>query len=162
MAKSQKPVELVKSMLSGFLEENELELYHCEFKKEGKDWYLNIYIDKTRDPETGEERYVGSDDCELVSRYLSDKLDEDDPIEQNYYLQVSSPGLDRQLYEAKDFERFSGKAVNLKLYAPVDGKKEYTGILVGIVDGKIVINSDDKETSFPEEKVVKTCLEVEF
>ena len=83
MAK-KKISELVKELTGDFLLENGLELYHCEFVKEGRDWFLRVYIDK-HDPDS----YVSTDDCEMVSRFLSDRLDEEDPIAQNYYLEVS-------------------------------------------------------------------------
>ena len=79
--------ELVAEELAGFLGENGLELYNVEFIKEGKDWFLRVYIDRTDDSSGG----ISTDDCEKVSRYLSARLDELDPIEQNYYLEVSSP-----------------------------------------------------------------------
>ena len=95
MAKAKvKVTDLVEEIAAPFLEENGLELYHTEFLKEGRDWFLRVYIDKK---EGQEEEYVSTDDCEKVSRFLSDELDRIDPIEQNYYLEVSSPGLDREL-----------------------------------------------------------------
>jgi|GEM_PF-15910 len=155
--KKDKIVDLVKQELSGFLEENGMELYHAEFKKEGAEWYLNVYIDVT------EDRYVSTDDCEKVSEYLSARLDELDPIEQNYVLQVSSPGLDRELYEQKDFDRFAGELVDLRLYRPVDGSKDYTGTLVGLANGQITIKDEEgNELSFDKKDVAKTKLAVVF
>ena len=90
-----KITELAETILSEFLSQNKLELYNVEFVKEGKDRFLRVYIDKAQD---AEDEYVDTDDCELVSRYLSEKLDEEDPIEDNYYLEVSSPGLERTLF----------------------------------------------------------------
>lgn len=150
--------ELVRELSEEFLKENDLELYNVEFQKEGKDWFLRIFIDKVQ----GEE-YVGSDDCEKVSRFLSGELDNLDPIEQNYYLEVSSPGMDRQLLEQKHFDRFAGKLVEVKLYKGLDGKKLYQGILKGLIDGNVVIiNEDEEELSFPLEQVAKTNLAVVF
>ena len=101
MAK-KKITEIVEEITAEFLAENGLELYNSEFVKEGKDWFLRLYIDRLTGEDTAEaeeenEQYVSTDDCEKVSRYLSDELDRLDPIEQNYYLEVSSPGLDREL-----------------------------------------------------------------
>ena len=118
--------ELVSKYLKGFLDENDLELYNSEFKKEGKDWYLRVYIDKKN---AEKDEYVGTDDCEKVSRFLSECLDKDDPIPQNYTLEVSSPGIDRQLFQVRDYERFTGDMVDVKLYKSIDGKKEFQGIL---------------------------------
>ena len=94
---------------------------------------------------------------------LSEKLDEADPIEQNYYLEVSSPGLDRTLLREKDFVRFAGHPVEVSLYKGIDGKKHYTGELVGWQDGNLVLIGEKGVTlSFPEEAVAKTKLLVIF
>lgn len=162
MAGSGKIVKLTEDLLQEFLTENGLTLYHTEFRREGRDWYLNVYIDRMPD-ENGQEQYVSSDDCEKVSRYLSGRLDELDPIQQNYYLQVCSPGLDRQLYEQKDYDRYAGSLVDVRLYAAVNGNKEYQGTLVGCIDGNVVIRDEKgNEIAFPQDQVVKTCLAVVF
>ncbi len=164
----ERVTELVRDILSGFLGENGLELYHTDFRKEGKDWYLNVFIDiaesvREENEKNGTERYVSTDDCELVSGYLSDRLDELDPIEQNYMLSVSSPGMDRELYEQKDFDRFTGELVDVKLYKSRDGMKEVRGVLKGLEDGNIVIEDEDgNERSFERKDVAKTCLAVVF
>ena len=93
MAK-KKITEIVAEELDGFLRENGYELYNIEFVKEASDRILRVYIDWKQD---GEVRYIGTDDCEKVSRYLSKRLDELDPIEGSYLLEVSSPGIDRTL-----------------------------------------------------------------
>lgn len=166
--KKGKITELVSDVLDGFLDENGLELYHTDFRKEGKDWYLNVYIDiackvREENEKNGIEKYVSTDDCELVSDYLSEKLDELDPIEQNYMLQVSSPGMDRELYEQKDFDRFKGELVDVKLYRSKDGQKEIQGTLKGLQDGIItVLDENGTERSFDKKDVAKTCLAVVF
>ena len=152
--------ELVSKYLKGFLDENDLELYNSEFKKEGKDWYLRVYIDKKN---AEKDEYVGTDDCEKVSRFLSECLDKDDPIPQNYTLEVSSPGIDRQLFQVRDYERFTGDMVDVKLYKSIDGKKEFQGILKGISDNKIEIEVTENECySLDLEEVAKTSLAVVF
>lgn len=157
MAK-KKITELTEEMLSDFLAENNLELYHSEFIKEGKDWFLRVYIDRE-----SKDGYVSTDDCEKVSRFLSKRLDEEDPISQNYYLEVSSPGMDRILYKEKDFARFAGHQVDVSLYKATDGKKNFSGILVGLIDGNIVITDEkDDQLKFPAEQVAKTRLAVVF
>lgn len=159
MAK-KKITDLIEEMTGAFLAENGLELYHTEFVKEGKDWFLRIFIDKAA---ASTEEYVSTDDCELVSRFLSEKLDEEDPIAQNYYLEVSSPGMDRILYKEKDFAKFTGKLVDVSLYKAFEGKKAYSGILVGLVDGNVVIKDEkENELKFPAEQVSKTRLAVVF
>ncbi len=143
MAKT-KISEKIEEMLGGFLEENGLELYNVEFVKEGKEWYLRVYIEKPVSEDGEEEQYIDTDDCELVSRYLSERLDEEDPIEQNYYLEVSSPGMDRALIKEADFKRFAGKPIDVSLYSAFDGKKTFTeATLIGIEgsmkEGKLII-----------------------
>lgn len=166
MAK-KKITEIVEEITADFLAEKGLELYNSEFVKEGKDWFLRVYIDRLPKEDADgnvEEEYVSTDDCESVSRFLSSELDRLDPIEQNYYLEVSSPGLDRTLIKEKDFIRFSGRMVDISLYKAVDGKKTYQGILKGLTeDNKIVITDEnEKEIEFPREQVAKTRLAVIF
>lgn len=151
--------ELIADILAEFLEKNGYELYNVEFIKEGKDWFLRVYIDRTEESAGG----IGTDDCEKVSRYLSTRLDELDPIEQNYYLEVSSPGMDRALLKESDYVRYAGRFVDVTLYQGINGKKTYFGKLSGIEDGNLVL-FDEKENriEIPMEKVAKTKLAVIF
>jgi ribosome maturation factor RimP len=151
--------ELVAELLAEFLEKNGYELYNVEFIKEGKDWFLRVYIDRMDDSAGG----VSTDDCEKVSRFLSARMDELDPIEQNYYLEVSSPGMDRALLKDSDYVRYAGRYVDVTLYQGMDGKKTFFGKLVGIEDSNLVI-IDEKENriELPMEKVAKTKLAVIF
>ena len=104
-----------------------------------------------------------SDDCEKISRYLSDKLDEADPIQQNYVLEVSSPGLDRPLISDKDFERFMGSRVEVKLYEAVNGTKAFEADLCGYADGTVTVKTDSgEELSLPKDKIAKINLAVVF
>ena len=165
MAK-KKITEIVEEITADFLAENGLELYNSEFVKEGKDWFLRVYIDRQQEEETEdkEEVYVSTDDCEKVSRFLSAELDRLDPIEQNYYLEVSSPGLDRELIKEKDFIRFCGRLVDISLYKAIDGKKTYQGILKGLTEDNSIVITDEKEEEieFPREQVAKARLAVIF
>lgn len=159
MAK-KKITELISAWMEEYGPENGYELSRCEFVKEAGTWYLRVYVDKL---EGGEYIYMSSDDCEIVSRYLSERLDAEDPISQNYYLEVSSPGLDRPLLSEKDFERFKGSRVEIRLYEPMDGKKLLEGELLGLTDGIVSIKVDDgKEISLPKEKAGKINLAVVF
>ena len=159
MAK-KKIKEIIEETAAEFLTENGLELYHVEFIKEGKDWFLRVYIDRIS---AEEEEYVSTDDCEKVSRFLSDALDQTDPIEQNYYLEVSSPGMDRPLLTPRHYEKYAGRPVEVKLYKGVDGRKQFEGILVGLIDGCVIIRDEkDKEWKFPLDQVSKTSLAVVF
>ncbi len=150
----------VNDLIASWMQELDgYELSRSEFLKEAGTWYLRVYVEKL---ENGEYQTVGIDDCENVSRFLSEKLDENDPIEQNYYLEVSSPGMDRLLVSQKDFERFAGQLVDVKLYKALDGRKEFNGILIGVKDDVLTLNIDNKEFSFAMSSVAKINLAVVF
>ena len=130
MAK-KKITDVVAELAGDFLAENGYELYNTEFVKEGRDWFLRVYVDKIQaeDAKADEPQYISTEDCEKVSRFLSEKLDEADPIEQNYYLEVSSPGLDRPLLRPEHYARYVGEEVEIKLYKAIDGVKNIQGTL---------------------------------
>ncbi|MBQ0079564.1 MAG: ribosome maturation factor RimP [Eubacterium sp.] len=159
MAK-QKITEIVEGMLSDFLAAEGLELYNSEFIKEGKDWFLRVYIDK---PE--EEGYINTEDCEKVSRFLSERLDEEDPIEKEYYLEVSSPGMDRVLVKPEHYTRYVGKEVEVKLYKGKDGTKNIQGTLTAHdAEAQTIVVTDEKgkEWNLTMEEIAKTRLAVIF
>ncbi len=151
-----KVTETVSELVNPILKENDLELWNVEFQKEGRDWFLRVYIDKS-DP----KEYISTDECELVSRELSEKLDKLDPIEQNYYLEVSSPGMDRELTKPEHFAKYMGEMVDVKLFKPLEGSKEYEGKLIERAeDGSLTIEVEPvvdkrpgKAKAKPEEKV---------
>jgi len=156
MAK-KKVKDAARELLEGFLGEHALELFNIEFVKEGRDRYLRIYIDKPE--ESGE--YVSIDDCELVSRYLSDRLDEADLIEENYFLEVSSPGLDRPLLKDSDYVRYAGRIVDISLYKAIDGRKQLSGELISLRDGVVTIEDETGKTvEIPMDQISKTKLAV--
>ena len=127
MKLTDKIFELVEPTVKGL----GYELYDVEYEKEYDNWVLTLFIDR---PEG-----VSLDDCELVSNAVDPILDEADPIEQAYYLSVSSVGLDRPLKKDKDFARNLGKKVDIRLYAPLDGKKELTGTLVSYTGEELTV-----------------------
>lgn len=129
--------EIVKDLALPITNKYQLELVDIEYKKEGPNWYLRLFIDK---PEG-----VNLEDCQLVSEHLSEILDEIDPIEQSYILEVSSPGLDRPLKTAKDYEKFKNSTIEIKLYTPFNGKKEYIGKLIGLVNHHIHLEVNNHE-----------------
>jgi len=152
--------ELIAEWLEEFGQENGYELARSEFVKEGGQKYLRVYVDKL---ENGGYGTMSTDDCEIVSRFLSDKLDEADPIKENYVLEVSSPGMDRPLLSEKDFKRFTGSIVEVKLYEAMEGKKMLTGELTGYNDGEITIKDESgREYILPKEKTAKVNLAVIF
>lgn len=152
--------EIVEELLQDFLIENNYELYNTEFVKEGRDWFLRVYIDKVTEEEGV---YINTDDCEKVSRYLGEKLDQEDPIAQNYYLEVSSPGMDRPLLKEEHYQRYTGQMVEVKLYKGIDGTKNIEGILEGLQDGIVtIIDEKEKRWELPLELISKTKLAVVF
>lgn len=155
----KKITDLVRSELEPFLEKNGYELFNVEFLKEGRDWFLKVYIDKCAD---GVYVNVGTDDCEAVSRFLSERMDALDPIQQNYYLEVSSPGLERPLLSEKDYRRFQGETVELSLYEPLEGKKQFAAVLLGLENGLISLEENGKRFEVPLDKVAKAKLAVIF
>src|SRR5699024_3946554 len=114
-------IKITVELVQPILEEKHLELVDVEFVKEGKDWFLRVYIDK----EGGIDITEGG----LVSELLSEKLDENHPIKEAYFLEVSSPGAERQLKTKEDLALNVNKNIHVKLYAPIEGEKEYEGIL---------------------------------
>lgn len=155
MAKANNTEKKIEEIIAPYMEENNFELVDVEFVKEGQNWFLRIYADK--------EGGIFIDDCELISRAIEKLLDENDPIEQAYILEVSSPGLDRPLKKERDFEKYKGEIVDIKLYKPFNGKKAYEGELVGLIDGNIVIKDEnDEEISFNRKDVGSVRLTVIF
>lgn len=124
-----------EEFLLPLMEEHHFELVDVEYVKEAGNWYLRAYIDK--------EGGITVDDCETVSRRLGDWLDEKDFIADSYILEVSSPGLGRPLKKEKDFKRSIGKDVDIKLYKPLNKKKDYTGTLVSYDKETVTINQED-------------------
>ncbi len=127
-----------------------------EFKKEGSDYVLRVIIDVEDDTNGG----VSIDQCESVSRALSDVLDTKDPISQAYMLEVTSPGIDRPLKKDKDFKRFMGRDIDIGLYKPLNGSKIITGKLLAYEDSVITVLADGKEINIEKEKTAYVRLAV--
>jgi len=124
----------VKGYIDEYFSDKPYELTDLTFAKEGGNWFLRVFADK--------EGGIAIDDCEAISRYLEALLDKEDLIEQAYILEVSSPGIDRPLKTTDDYEKFAERIVDVKLYKPIDGQKEFQGKLIGLIDEKIVIEQD--------------------
>ena len=139
MAK-MKVTDAVLAMAQPIAADNGCEVVDVEFKKEGADYFLRVFID-LMDADDG--RTVSLNECEAVSRALSTALDKADPIEQAYMLEVSSPGLDRPLKKDADFEKFSGRLIDVGLYRPQNGSKTVTGTLQGLDGDEIVLTLAD-------------------
>jgi ribosome maturation factor RimP len=148
-------VDVVRDLVKGHLASNGLELVDVEFVKEGPDRYLRVIIDK--------DGGIGLDDCGLVSKYLNKRLDEVDPIEENYFLEVTSPGVERELKKDEDYLKYAGKKVQVNLYQPIEGEKVIQGTLVGLKDNKIIVTRDDSSTvEIPKSKTAVVKLLVTF
>jgi len=143
-----------EDLLLPILEKRNFELWDFEYVKEGKEFYLRAYIDK--------DGGIMIDDCVDVSHELSDLLDIHDYIDDEYILEVSSPGLGRTIKKDREFTKSLGKMVDIKLYKSIDGQKEFTGNLDGFNDDEITISIDDKPRSFLRKEIGSVKLHVEF
>ncbi len=139
----QKTEELVQPVLT----DNGCTLVDCEYVKEAGTWYLRLYIDK--------EGGVNIDDCEKVSRALSDLLDRDDFVPDVYTLEVSSPGLGRPLKKEKDYTRNLGREIEFRLYQPVDGEKDFVGTLKAFDKETMTVDVRGKEMVFNRKDIAK-------
>lgn len=153
-----KVTEVVEELVTPILTENGLELVDIEYAKEGRDWFLRVFIDK--------DNGIDIEECGIVSERLSEKLDEMDPIPHNYFLEVSSPGAERPLKKEKDYHKAIGKNVFVKTYEPIDGEKAFEGTLTKF-DGQVVtidvkVKTRTKTVEIPFEKVASARLAVTF
>lgn len=135
MTKKESYESRTEKFLLPLMEEHGFELVDVEYVKEGDTWYLRAYIDK--------EGGISLDDCELISRKVSDWLDKEDFIQDSYILEVSSPGLGRPLKKDKDFARSIGKDVEIRLYKALNKSKEYTGILKAYDKESVLLQMED-------------------
>jgi len=158
MAREDIPAK-VTSLLDEFTEGKELEIYNVIYKKEGPGWVLRVFLDK---PMGAESEYVSIEECEEATRYLSDKLDELDIIDRSYNLEVSSPGLDRELIRESDFVRFAGREVEVKTYQQIEGSKNFSGTLVTRQDDTVIIDVGGKKLEIPSDKISKINLAIVF
>lgn len=138
--------QIVEELVSDFIKDHEMELVDVEFVKEGQHRYLRVFIDK------GEEK-ISLSDCKMVSDFLNEKIDELDPIKENYFLEISSPGLERPLKKPADYERNKGKVVQAKLYSPLNGRKVIDGTLLGLTDNNVSIDIGDEVVVVPKDKI---------
>ncbi|KZZ82815.1 MULTISPECIES: ribosome maturation factor RimP [Bacillaceae] len=155
---SKKVTDTVSELAVPILEELDLELVDVEYVKEGKNWFLRVFIDS--------DKGVDIEECGMVSERLSEKLDAIDPITHNYFLEVSSPGAERPLKKDADFHKAVGKNVNVKTYEPIGGEKVFEGILQSF-DGEnvtvlITVKTRKKEVVIPYDKVAAARLAVSF
>lgn len=155
MSKKEIYEQKTEEILHPIVEEYGFELVDVEYVKEGGTWYLRSYIDKPGG--------ISIDDCEKVSRRLSDILDEKDYIEDSYIMEVSSPGLGRPLKKEKDFIRSLGEEVEVRTYRMIDRQKEFTGILKDYDAGAVTIAlADGTLKTFEKGDIALVRLSVDF
>ena len=147
---TQSVIELIEPGLlaKGF------ELVDVEFKKEGKNWVLRVFIDK--------EGGVTLEDCQKISSLVGDLIEVEEVIEPAYTMEVSSPGLNRVLKKEKDFIRFSGKKIGVQCHAPLNGRKKFTGILKDFKNQSIHLEVDGQLQIIPINRVAKANLVIEI
>ena len=155
MSKKEIYEQKTEEILLPIVEKNGFERWDVEYVKEGGNWYLRAYIDKPGG--------INVDDCEVVSRELSDILDEKDYIDEAYILEVSSPGLGRPLKKEKDFERSLGEEVEIRTYRMIDRQKEFTGILKSYDKETVTIEMEDtQERTFEKSEIALIRLAFDF
>ena len=145
--------ERTEALVLPIIESAGLELWDVEYVKEGSDYYLRVYIDKSGG--------VNIDDCVLITKALNEKLDADDFIEDAYILEVSSPGLTRKLKKDKEFEKSIGKLIRVKLYKAEEGSKEHIGRLKEFAPDKLTIEVDEADLSLTRDNISSVRLEYE-
>ena len=147
-------IEKIETLVKPIEDELNYEIYHIEFVKENNEFYLRIYIDK--------EEGISLTDCEALSRRVSDVLDVEDPIDKAYYLEVSSPGLNRRLFTDEHFKKFVGREVLVKLNGNIEGKKNIKGLLKEVTEEKIIVEDGEKAITIPKVKIKVANLEGEI
>ena len=150
--KGKNTVAVVWNIVEPIAESLGLVLWDIRFVKEGASWFLRLFIDK--------EGGVTMDDCVDLSHAVDQPLDEADPIEQSYYMEVSSPGLERQLTRDFHFDICKGKPVVVHLIRPCEQQRDFSGILEGLQDKKVIIkNAEGKQLSFKKEEIASVRLD---
>ena len=143
-----------EALLTPIVNANGFELVDVEYVREAGEWYLRGYIDKPGG--------ITVNDCETVSSAFSDKLDEEDFIDESYIMEISSPGLDRSLKKDKDFARSMGRLVEIRTYRPIEKQKEFCGILTAYDSNSVTIDEDGTMRTFEKKEIALIRLAIEF
>lgn len=146
-------VNEIYEMVKPIADELNYDIYHVEYVKENGELYLRIYIEK--------DGGITLSDCEALSRRVSDLMDEKDPIKDPYFLEVSSPGLNRTLFTEEHYKRFIGREVMVKFTKSIDGKKNIKGILKEVNEDSIVVEADQL-INIPKDKIKSVNIEGEI
>lgn len=153
-------VEIVTDLVTPILEDYQFDLVDIEYVKEGKNWFLRVFIDK--------DGGIDINECALVSEALGEKLDtiDPDPIPQAYFLEVSSPGAERPLKKEEDYVNAIGEYVNISFYQAVEGEKQYQGFLKEVTPETLTllvkIKTQEKEMTFDRKNIAKARLAIQF
>lgn len=155
---ASKVSEVTSELFQPVIEEMGLEFVDVEYVKEGKNWFLRVFIDSPSG--------VDIDTCAKVSEKLSEVLDENDPVKEAYFLEVSSPGAERPLKTTADYHKSIGKNVRVTTYEPINGEKAFEGKLDKVTDSELVmtvaVKAVKKQVEIPLNKVASARLAVEF
>ena len=145
-----------------------LELVELQWNREPEGWVMRVFIDRPEGPklpgasegeaQVFEPMYVDHEDCERVSRDLSATLDVADTIHHTYRLEVSSPGIDRPLRRESDFARFAGQTAKIRMTDPVEGRRNFSGVLLGAKDGQAQIDCEGRSYQLPIAMIVRANL----
>lgn len=154
MSRREEYEQRAEALLTPIVDANGFELVDVEYVKEAGEWYLRGYIDKPGG--------ITVNDCETVSRVFSDKLDEEDFIDDSYIMEISSPGLDRPLKKEKDYVRSMGKLVEIRTYRPIEKQKEFCGILTAYDSNSVTIEEDGSIRKFDKKEIALIRLAIEF
>lgn len=154
VSKKETYEQKAEALLMPIIEQHNFELVDVEYVKEGSNWYLRAYIDK--------EGGITVDDCEVVSRAFSDKLDEEDFIEEAYIMEVSSPGLGRPLKKEKDYKRSMGKELEIRTYRAIHKEKEFYGVLKAYDDDSVTIENEQGQQTFQKSEIALIRLAFDF
>lgn len=152
MSKENNTEKTVRQFIEPLFAETPYSIYDIEYCKEGSEWYLRIYIDK--------DGGIDLDDCEAVTDLINDPLDELDPIKDAYYLEVSSPGIERHLKTAEHYNAALNEKVRIKTYSKVENKKEWVGILTAVTEEGVTLDAEGKEINIPFEMIAKANISV--
>jgi ribosome maturation factor RimP len=151
-------INTLKKLIEPIVKVNNLNFVDIEYIKEGNDWILRVFVEN-------EDNELTIDQLSNLSRLISQKLDEEDPIDKKYFLEVSSPGIERPLKKISDYERFAGENIKVSTYRKINNYKEFIGELIGIDEDKVVtlkLKESEEEIKLKFADISKANLHKEF
>ncbi len=144
----------VRELVLPIVENANIELVDIEYKKEGKDWFLRVFLDK--------QNGITVEDCKKISRQIEDIIEVEDLIPNRYYLEVSSPGLDRPLKKESDFLRYLGKSIQVSLFSPIQEKRKFTGVIQDFKESALFLDVGEETISIPIDNIASAKLEIKI